>query len=1322
MYFGCLDGDWNADHDATFGEALPAGSDDADLFAEVYTGRLPTASVAEVTMMIGKIVAYETPTDLVFPNKVLLLAEVLFPFNWSPPQQITLNGADLAETIYNLEMQSPNLSVTRMYETDNLFPGSVNENKAAAIAAINAGYNHVVHIGHGFRFTMSVGSSSIGNTDADAFTNGNRLICLYFLNCSGVAFDYPCLAEHFLRNPNGGAVSAVGANESAFPNASSNYMNEYYDLLFEDDVYRAGETFARSRLPRTVLAILGDNVDLWTHYIYSLLSDPELPMWSGPAAPITVVHTPSVNKGSNSIVVTVTSGGNPVTFARVCLSKGEEDYAVAFTNGLGQATIPFRAETDGAISVVVTSNNVRRYEGAITVGGTAAYVAITTITIDDDNVGSTSGNGNGVIDGGELVAFGITVKNFGGTTTGVVDAVLRTNDPGVTLVDSTAGGAVLNPGQSVLLSGGVRVSFADTLVDEYPVPFTLGIKNNGGVTWNDKFKKEVHRPILAPVRLRIDDTVTGNGNGVVDPGEQFKLFFNVKNFGTGAYPGGNAVVQDLDGAFTFIDSLDTFGTLNTMTAGENATGFVMIEPSVATGHRLALEVIDTYGRAYRDTVELRPPLPPSALVIDPKLGSDRLEVTWTKSTSPDAEHYRVFRSLSPGGPFTPATIDPVAHSLFVDVGLAPNTIYYYRATTVDGSGNESAVSATTSGSTNPNQLTGWPQGVGAETAASPLVGDIDGDGDLEIVQCSDKVYAWHHDGVEVVDGDGDAQTWGIISSQGTGFTSHPALGRIDTEPGLDIVAATRVSKEVWVFNAAGQVLPGWPRTLENTIRAGLVVGDLNDDGLNEIIAVDESGVVYAFNRNGTEFIDGDANPATQGVLFRMLTPMTFNYSTPAMADVDADGKDEVIVGSVTQRVYVINDDATLSPGWPYVLGNPIAGSPAVGDVDNNGDLEIVVFEAIGNLRVLNHNATLQMVQFFSNGSPPLFFNPSPVLANVTGDAKLEIFVPTKVGKVHGINSNGTPLAGWPVTYSTTAIYTESSPVIADLDGNGSLDVCLGDESQFMRAWNLSGQVIAGFPLATGDAMRGVPTITDLDQDGSVDLVAAGWDKMVYVWDFAGTWNANNAPWPRFHANLHNNGRLNFVVPTPVGGVSFSFARVERGVELQWIVPEVAGGVFTVSRAELKNGESGTFAVVSGSVGVSADGMVRWLDGTVSEGTEYVYRLEGEPGLIHETAGVYVPVRSASLGQNYPNPFNPATKIEYRLPETGPGGKTEVSVVVYDVRGAKVRVLVSGTESAGKHVVEWDGRNDAGQAVGSGVYFYRMTTAGFSDVRKMVLLK
>ena len=120
----------------------------------------------------------------------------------------------------------------------------------------------------------------------------------------------------------------------------------------------------------------------------------------------------------------------------------------------------------------------------------------------------------------------------------------------------------------------------------------------------------------------------------------------------------------------------------------------------------------------------------------------------------------------------------------------------------------------------------------------------------------------------------------------------------------------------------------------------------------------------------------------------------------------------------------------------------------------------------------------------------------------------------------------------------------------------------------------------------------MPTFTDVDQVGSVDLVAAGWDKNLYVWDFNGTWNAANAPWPRFHANLHNNGRLGFAVPTPVQGARFSFAVGEKGIDLEWYVPAEAGRVFEVERAEVATAPrraagaapiAGTSSSVSGSI-------------------------------------------------------------------------------------------------------------------------------------------
>jgi hypothetical protein len=72
--------------------------------------------------------------------------------------------------------------------------------------------------------------------------------------------------------------------------------------------------------------------------------------------------------------------------------------------------------------------------------------------------------------------------------------------------------------------------------------------------------------------VRIDDTGTGNGDGVVQAGEQFKLFYKIKNFGTGAFPGGNVTVTDLDAGFTLISSADTYAAIAALGQSENALG------------------------------------------------------------------------------------------------------------------------------------------------------------------------------------------------------------------------------------------------------------------------------------------------------------------------------------------------------------------------------------------------------------------------------------------------------------------------------------------------------------------------------------------------------------------------------------------------------------------------------------------------------------------------------------------------------------------------------------------------------------------------------
>ncbi len=89
----------------------------------------------------------------------------------------------------------------------------------------------------------------------------------------------------------------------------------------------------------------------------------------------------------------------------------------------------------------------------------------------------------------------------------------------------------------------------------------------------------------------------------------------------------------------------------------------------------------------------------------------------------------------------------------------------------------------------------------------------------------------------------------------------------------------------------------------------------------------------------------------------------------------------------------------------------------------------------------------------------------------------------------------------------------------------------------------------------------------------------------------------------------------------------------------------------------------------------------------------------------------------NLSNNYPNPFNPTTAIQYSLAE-----RSEVAVVIYDLLGKEVRTLINATRNAGVYTIQWDGKNQEGQALPSGMYFCRMKTPNYTRVMKMTLLK
>jgi len=148
--------------------------------------------------------------------------------------------------------------------------------------------------------------------------------------------------------------------------------------------------------------------------------------------------------------------------------------------------------------------------------------------------------------------------------------------------------------------------------------------------------------------------------------------------------------------------------------------------------------------------------------------------------------------------------------------------------------------------------------------------------------------------------------------------------------------------------------------------------------------------------------------------------------------------------------------------------------------------------------------------------------------------------------------------------------------------------------------------------------------------------------------------------------------------------------------------------------------------------IARTGDLTYTDATVQLGVRYYYTItatdygfnesqrSSEVSVIvtrvdgRDIAGIPT---SYNLAQNYPNPFNPETVIRYQLPKAG-----KVSLRVLNLLGQEIRTLVEGEKAPGYYSTVWDGRDDSGRPVPSGVYVYRLETSGYTAMKKLVLMK
>ncbi|NQS97438.1 MAG: hypothetical protein HQ591_03205 [candidate division Zixibacteria bacterium] len=471
-----------------------------------------------------------------------------------------------------------------------------------------------------YNFRGFIGMTGWNNASTNALVNSFKLPFVVTITCEtgDITTSASANSEEFFRvgtpsNPTG-AIGAVGTATHGTHTRHNNCLDMgIFSAFYDYGVYGMGD------------ALNNGKYYLYINYPYNptsvedfcewnnLIGDPSCQLWTDIPQTMTVIYQDTIPAGSTNLTIAVvdSASGLPLENVDVCL-YGDDIHSFVLTGENGEVEFQLPQQIEGETDVTCCRHNYKPYLGRVVLQIEDIFINYLNVTIDDDNIGQSSGNDDDNINPGETIELGISLKNFGQSLTAAnISTALITDDELISLSDSIQTFPDLLP-QSV--SPVVMPSFVFTVSteasDDYTLDFDLNITCDQG-----QWVSGMPLPVAAPDVVYQSHTVIDTNNQI-DPGEQVEIVITLVNGGGLSAESLFAELYCLNEYIYILQNAADYGNIG---AGQTASDTFLLEASPYTipGAIIDFEIYLNGDNGYADTTAFE-------LQIGSKVSSDPL--------------------------------------------------------------------------------------------------------------------------------------------------------------------------------------------------------------------------------------------------------------------------------------------------------------------------------------------------------------------------------------------------------------------------------------------------------------------------------------------------------------------------------------------------------------------------------------------------------------------------------------------------------------------------------------------------------------------------